>query len=284
MADDASPRRSPGTPASKGNGRGCGCSPGCLLSGLVAVALSLIFGTGTSSPNTYWHHPGGVQAFEGPDRVVLFVEVERVTKLPGLLRESPYRHNAVEFVRIDILPDGIIERTHLQSNLEDNISFELSRYAAVYLANGFYLVDDPWTAPRPAYRLGPDRIERLSPNEAIRAAGEDVLPASDPSSDLSGLDAISAKRGWSPLHRKSDDWQYPDPLGLINSTRHGVRLWQVGRSWDKGTPQSIIAESLSPTNRWTHTLLELDTRPWKSYKDEDDRDYLREQYAANPAR
>lgn len=284
MADDASPWRSPGTPASGGKGRGCGCSLGCLLSGLVAVTLFLIFGAGVRSPNIYWHHLGDVQAFEGPDRIVLFVEVERAMKWPGLIGRVPHNF-AAGFLRIDIFPDGRVERAHLQSDLKGHITLNPSLYAVAHLADGFYLIDEPAFAPKPAYRFGPDRIDPLSSEEAIRAAGEDVLPTRDHFYDFSGLDAISAKRGWQRLQRKSNDWQYPDPVGLITSTRHGVKLWQIGKSWGQhDAPQSIIAESLSPTNRWAHTLLELDTRPWKSHKAPGDRDYLREQYAANPAR
>lgn len=280
MADDASPSRSRDISPSKD--KIPGCSRGCLLSGLAAFAFIFVFGMGLGFPNTYWHHLSDIQAFEGPDRVVLFVEIERAMKWPGLIGRAP--HNlAAGFLRIDIFPDGCTERTHLQSDLKGHITLNANLYAVAHLADGFYLIVDPTFAPKPAYRFGPDRVDPLSSEEAIRAKGEDILPRSDRFLDFSELDTVSAKHGWQRLHRE-DDWRYPSPLGLIKSTRHGLKLWQAGKSRNHGTPQSITAESLSPDNRWTRTLLEMKRQPWKSYKGPGDRDYLREQYAANPAR
>jgi hypothetical protein len=49
-------------------------------------------------------------------------------------------------------------------------------------------------------------------------------------------------------------------------------------------PESIIAESLSSANGWSRTLINVDSRRWKSYKDPGDRAYLRARYTASPAR
>src|SRR4051812_44690657 len=121
---------------------------------------------GVGLPNTYWHCLGDVQVFAGPDRVVLFVEVERAMRWPGLLSRPPHDF-AAAFLRIDVFPDGRVERTALRSDLDVDITFNTNLYAAVHLADGFYLLENPSYAPRPVYRLGPDRIDRLSPKEEV---------------------------------------------------------------------------------------------------------------------
>ena len=244
------------------------------------MGLFLVCGLGVGLPHTYWHRLGDVQVFEGPDRVVLFVEVERAMRWPGLLPRPPWNF-AAAFLRIDVFPDGRVERTALQSDLEGHITFNTILYAAVRLADGFYLLENPSYAPRPVYRLGPDRIDKLSSEEVIRATGEDVLHASGDIFDLSSVDAISARRGWRrlPDHWGRDYFGHP-----IDSTRHGVRLRHVNVWAREDSPESIVAESLPPDNHWPRTLIEVDRRRWRSYKDPADRAYLQARYVASPAR
>ena len=59
-----------------------------------------------------------------------------------------------------------------------------------------------------------------------------------------------------------------------------VRLRHAGGLFYNEGLESIIAESISPTNRWAYTLIEVNTRRWKSYRDPTDRAYLRRRYAA----
>ncbi len=237
---------------------------------------------GVGFPNTYWHRIGHVQVFEGPDRVVPFVEVKRAMKWPGLLSRAPHNY-AAAFLRIDVLPDGRVERTVLRSDLEGHITFNTNLYAVVRLPDGFYLLENPAYAPRPTYRLGPDRVEPLSQEDAMNAlSGEEILVGGGPS-DLSKVDALSARRGW---RRLNPEWSgpfllLPDP---IDSTKHAVRLRHFGGWPNQDGPETIVAESLSSADHWNRTLIEVDTRRWKSLKDPSDRAYLRERYAASPAR
>jgi hypothetical protein len=220
---------------------------------------------------------------EGPDRVVLFVEVERAMRWPGLLQSHPHNY-AAAFLRIDVFPDGRVERAALRSDLKGHITFNTNLYAAVRLADGFYLLEDPSYAPRPVYRLGQDRIDRLSSDNVVKARGKDIMTASGNLFDLSKVDAISSGRGWRRLNPEScrgPFWHLSDP---IDSTRQGVRLRHVGGEFNEDATESIIAESLSLANRWVRILVEVDTRRWKSYKAPGDRAYLRARYAASPAR
>ena len=116
--------------------------------------------------------------------------------------------------------------------LSGHITFNTNLYAAVHLADGFYLLENPSDAPRPVYRLSPGRIDRLSTEDATRAAGEDVLLASGDVSDLSQIDAISAKRGWRRLNEPGHGL-YKVSSDPIDSTRHRVRLRHVGGWLDK---------------------------------------------------
>ena len=262
-----------------------GCRRGCVLSGFVVLLLLLVGVAGLGLPYTYWHRLGYAQVFEGPDRVVLFVEVERAMNRPGLF-PGAYPYNfAAALLRIDVFPDGRVERTTFKSNLGDELTFNTNLYAVVRLADGFYLAKMFGDAQMPTYRLGPDRIEALSSSEALVAKGQDILQASNDPFDLSGVDAVSLRNGWRRLNHEPGHGPYlligPDPL---ESTRHGLRFRHVPRWLGESEPESIVAESLSPTDRWTRTLIEVDTRHWRAYKSPGDRAYLRAKYTASPAR
>jgi hypothetical protein len=265
---------------------GSGCGRGCLLVGGAVVLFLLVGVVGVGLPYTYWHHLGHVQAFEGPDRVVLFVEVERAMNRPGLF-PGAYPYNfAAALWRIDVFPDGRVERTFLRLDVDDDVTLNTNLYAVVRLADGFYLVRMFGEgAPRPAYRLGPEGILWLPPKEAIRPTGEDVLEASQDPFDLSKVDAVSLRRGWRRFNRDRGGGPYllsgSDP---IDSTRHGVRLRHLPQWFHEEEPESLVAESLSPTDRWARTLIEVDTRRWKSYREPGDRAYVLTKYAASPAR
>ncbi len=236
---------------------------------------------GVGFPNTYWHCIGNVQVFEGPDRVVLFVEVQRGMKWPGLLGRPPHNF-AAGFLRIDVFADGRVERTALRSDLKGYITFNTNLYVVVHLADGFYLLESPWHAPRPAYRLGPDQVEPLTEEEARKAVGDETFPTNRNMFDLSKVDAISARRGWRRLNneRLGPFLLHSDP---VDSTRHDVRLRHFGGWLSQDEPETIAAESLSSTESWNRTVIKLDTKRWKSYKSPSDRAYLRAQYAASPA-
>ena len=175
-------------------------------------------------------------------------------------------------------------RTALPFDLEGHITFNTNLYAVVRLADGFYLLENPSYAPRPVYRLGPNRIDRLSSEEVDRVTGNDVVQASGKYFDLSKVDEISSQRGWRRLNHEPGDGPFLLISDHIDSTQLGVRLRHVGHSWDEDSSESIVAESLSPTDRWTRTLIDVDTRRWTSYEDPRDRAYLRARYAASPAR
>jgi hypothetical protein len=263
---------------------GRGCRRGCLLCGLALVLFVLVGVAGLGLPYVYWHHLRNAQVFEGPDRVTLFLEVERDMRRPGLFPAAyPYRFPAA-LLRIDVFPDGRFERTTLRFDLDDYITFNTNNYTVVRLADGFYLLTMVGDVPMPAYRLGLDRIEALSSEDAIRATGQDMLQAGRDQFDLSKMDAVSVARGWRRINQEHVGPYQMLGSGPIDSTRLGVRLRHVPRWLHEGEPESIVAESLSPTERWARTLIELDTRPWKAYKSPTDRTYLRTKYVASPAR
>lgn len=273
-----------GKPAPPSTGRGC--RRGCLLWGSVALVFLFVGVAGLGLPITYWHYLGCGHVFEGLDRVVVFIEVRRAMQWPGFLMTPAY-NDPVAFFRIDVFPDGRVERATLRADLGGHITFNTNLYVVVRLADGFYLVENPGYAPRVAYRLGSDRIEPLTSEERTRATGQDVLQAGGGFFDLSRVDAISARRGWHRISGRRGDGpspllsSYSDP---IDSTRHGVRLRYAGDPVDRDGLDAIVAESLSPTDRWARTLIEVDTRRWWSYTGPSNLAYLRARYAASPAR
>jgi hypothetical protein len=281
VVGEAPPAGKPGPGAA-----GSGCGRGCLLVGGAVVLFLLVGVLGLGLPYTYWHRLAEVQAFEGPDRVVLFVEVQRAMNRPGLFPGAYAYDLAAALWRIDVFPDGRVERTPFRlDDVGDDITLNTNLYTVVRLAEGFYLVER-WREgrPRPVYRLGPEGIRWLPSKEVIRATGQDVLEASSDPFDLSKVDAISLRRGWRRLNRERGGGPYlrlgSDP---IDSARHGLRLWHLPRWWDWDEPESLVAESSSPTDHWTRTLIEVDTRRWKSYREPGDRAYVLSKYAASPA-
>ena len=122
-----------GKPGPPSTGRGCrrGCLPWCV----VGFLLFLVGVCGLGLPTTYWHALGYAQVFEGPDRVVLFVEVQQAMEWPGFLMTPGY-YNAVAFFRIDVFPDGRVERTALQCDLEGEITLNTNLYAGPIVRPG----------------------------------------------------------------------------------------------------------------------------------------------------
>ncbi len=261
-----------------------GCARGCLLAGGAVLLFLLVGVLGLGFPYTYWHGLGHVQAFEGPDRVVLFVEVERGMNRPGLFPGAyPYLF-AAAIGRIDVFLDGRVERTTFRLDVDDDVTVNTNLYVVVRLADGFYLERMFGRhAPTPAYKLEPDGTLSLPSKEAVRTAGPDVIPASNDPFDLSRVDAISLRNGWHRLHDEHGRPYRLLALDPIESTRLGIRLGHLPRWPREDEPESLVAESLSPADPWTRTLIEVDTRRWKSYREPSDRAYLRAKYAASPA-
>ncbi len=105
--------------------------------GFVLVLTSVVFlGTGMGKPFRYWESIDWVQVFEGPDRVVLFVEVDRNQGRPGPLVSPANVHLPQRLIRIDIFPDGRVRRALLEH--EKRLSFHPNLARIVRGRDDFY--------------------------------------------------------------------------------------------------------------------------------------------------
>ena len=238
--------------------------------------LILFVGMGLGSPRTYWQRIGDMQAFEGPDRLVLFVEVRRAMRWPGLI-SSKAINLAAGFLRVDVFPDGRVERKDLRYNPEDHLTLNTNIGVVLKLVDAFHLArTSNSTGERRLYRLGPDQITALFPTELEKALSKDGPLTFDSRFDLSSLDSISIRNGW----RRIDD----EGSNTYESIRLGVRIRHRKESWEATGPEVVVAESLTIPGAWSRTLITVDRRRWTSYKDPGNRKYLRQKYAETPPR
>ncbi|GAC1467998.1 MAG: hypothetical protein NVSMB9_10190 [Isosphaeraceae bacterium] len=236
------------------------CGLGCLLTGAIFFLILLVFGAGLGLPYTYWFEISEVQAFDGEDGVVLFVEVERTMRYGGFLQEAPI-DKTMQLLRIDVSRDGQVINTSLK--FDEHTTFNTNIAPIIRLPDHFYLVQQP-SMGRPScqlYRVVGDRIESLSLEESGRVlqAIELQCGGSRELDNFEAFDLISKRSGWQRLNRSSYMFNSDAP---VVSHRHKLRLLYV----EEGQSQAIVADSFSGPNHWSKTLVEVNTRRWKSYQ------------------
>jgi hypothetical protein len=242
----------------KGKLRSCGL--GCLLSGAILFLFLLVFGAGLGLPYTYWLQIAEVQAFDGEDGVVLFVEVERAMRFGGFLQEGPI-NKAMQLLRIDVSKDGQVSQIPLK--FDEDTTFNTNIAPIIRLPDHFYLVQQP-SMGRPScqlHRVDGDRIEPLSLEESrtiLQAIGL-RCGESRTLDDFEEFDLISKRSGWERLNRSSYMFEHDSP---VVSNRHKLRLLFI----KEDQFQAIVTESFSGPNHWSQAIVRVNTRRWKSYK------------------
>ena len=254
------PRDTSGKPSLHDKGKVRSCGLGCLLAGAISFLFLLVFGAGLGLPYTYWLRIAQVQAFEGEDGVVLFVEVERAMRYGGFLQEAPL-NKAMQLLRIDVSRDGRVSQVPLR--FHEGTTFNTNIAPIIRLPDHFYLVQEP-SMGRPScqlHRVLGDRIESLTFDESGRILQSIGLRCGETRSidDFEAFDRISRRNGWQRLNGSSYSFRFESP---VVSHRHKLRLLFV----EEGLSQSIVADSFSGPNHWSKTLVSVDTRRWKSYR------------------
>ncbi len=231
--------------------------PGCLLAGAIFFLLLGVFGSGLGQRYTYWLQIDQVQAFEGEDGLVLFVEVRRASRYPGFLQSGQIR-KTMQLIRVDVSRDGEISQTPLI--FDEGTTFHTNIAPIIRLPDHFYLVQQP-SMRRPAcqlHRVLADRIEPRSfeeSGEILRRLGLRCGGAQG----LKEFDLISKRSGWERLNGNS--YMFGSDFPIV-SRRHGMRLLVV----EDGRSQSIVAESIRGPNPWSRPLVRVSSRRWRSYK------------------
>lgn len=246
------------------NGRDASdCRERVIAGGVTLLLFGLIsaFGVGLGVPNTYWLQVGEMQAFEGPEGVVLFVEVDRTVRLPGSLRSAPVRKRPLQLLRIDVSPTGQVTRNTLRFN--NWTTFNMNIAPIVRLEDDFYLVQEP-SVGHPDCLLhrvhGKDVVPlSLAESRALLVSAR-LICGSLELGELAPLDRVSSANGWWRLNGASDSFRR-DPEGYT-SERHKLRI----RFTEADLTESIVAESLSENDRWITPAVTVITRRWKSYR------------------
>jgi hypothetical protein len=236
------------------------CGQSCLLSAALLFVLLLVFGNGLGLPYTYWLEISEVQAFDGEDGVVLFVEVRRTMEYGGFIQAPPI-DKTIQLLRVDVSRDGNVSQVPLRFN--QDITFNTNVAPIIRLPDHFYLVQEP-SMGRPScqlHRVLGDRIESLTFDESGRILQSIGLRCGETRSidDFEAFDRISRRNGWQRLNGSSYSFRFESP---VVSHRHKLRLLFV----EEGLSQSIVADSFSGPNHWSKTLVSVDTRRWKSYR------------------
>jgi hypothetical protein len=235
------------------------CAVGCLLSAAILFCLLLVFGFGLGLPYTYWLQISEVQAFDGADGVVLFVEVERTMRHGGLIQEPPIEKK-MQLLRIEVSADGQVEQAPLKFARDITINTNIA--PIIKLPDDFYLVQQP-SMGRPScqlHRVIGDRIESLSFDESSRILQSIGLKCggSRRIDDFEDFDRISRRNGWQRLNGSS----YTFNRNPIMSHRHKLKVHFV----EDGQSEAILADSFAGPHHWSKPLVTVSTRRWKSYR------------------
>lgn len=235
-----------------------------VLTGVIVsflVAIFLVFAVGLGVPSTYWLQVGEMQVFEGPEGVVLFVEVDRTVRLPGFVRSVPVRKKPLQLLRIDVSRTGQVTRNTLRFN--NWTTFNTNIAPIVRLEDDFYLVQEPSLGHPDCqlHRVNGKDIVPLSLAES-RALLRSVQLICGPLGlgELARLDTVSNANGWWRLNGASYAFRR-DPEGYT-SRRHKLRI----RFTEADLTESVVAESLAENNHWITPAVAVITRRWKSYR------------------
>ena len=230
---------------------------GCLLIALALAVFVVVGVLGLGLPYVYWYTMRDVQIFDGPEELVLFVDVYKAMRYPGLAQTNPLDKSA-RLIKITVTPQGAVELSPLQYH-GGYITFNANLFTVLRFSDDFYLVENPLSTGRRLLRFNGDVIEpaaRPDHDEILRSFGTADL------SDRTKLDKINEENGWRRLNDDNGKGPYLVHGDSIISKRNRVRL----RLETREGSESLIAESLSETNPWTKTLITIDTRRWRSYK------------------
>ena len=238
---------------------GRGCRPGCLIVGFIAAMAAgvLVVVMGVGLPCTYWHRVGNLQVFEGPDSVVLFVEVQLATRRPGLIQSPPVVVEPSRLLQIEVAPQrGAAKTTVLKS--DDFTSFNMNIAPIIRLPDAFYVVVDSPRCLLERIHEGRAEPHPLAESRAIlQSAGVHHIGWRDKS-----IDRVSERNGWRRLNQWSTS--LPDSFQPIESKVHPMRIW-CGEE-KSGAMGMIWAESTAKEAPWVATLVTVNTKRWRSYE------------------
>lgn len=236
--------------------RGCR-RPGCFMIGLAVAVCFFVFGFGHGLPATYWLRLSEVQIFEGPEGVVLFVEVERLARHSGFIPSRPMYWPG-RLVRIDVSPTGLVRRTVLGH--QGYVTFNTNVSPAMRINDTFYLVKSP-SLGHPNCRLqqiDDGWVRSLSVEESESVLGSvGIACGSWGLWHFENLDRVSEKYGYRRLNGSS---YMIHGEGFV-SPRHRLRIRVMGL----GQSQAIMVESLTTDDPWNKTVERVSTRRWRSY-------------------
>ena len=243
-----------------------GCRRGCLLSGFVVLLLLLVGVAGLGLPYTYWHRLGYAQVFEGPDRVVLFVEVERAMNRPGLFPGAYPSISPLRCCASTSTPTAA--SSGRPSNPISVTNSPSTRTCTRWCASRRILSrQDVRRRPDAHLQAGTEPNRSLSSSEALVAKGQAILHATTTRSTCRES-TLSPWAGDTATQSRAWPWAVPaDWPGPAESTRHSLRFRHVPR-WlpeserNRSSPNRYPRPIAGPgAGRGGHATLEVVQEP-----------------------
>jgi hypothetical protein len=206
-----------------------------------------------------------LQILEGPDKVWIFIEVERVTDYSDeffarLMSAHPRREMVSQSV-FTIDSRGTTTETIIASK-PPGPTFHPRLSDIFRTPDGFYLYSGPaMNHPATLFRWHENHFSPLTDQESAEL--RKLFPNQSFPDVLNEVDAISARSGW---RRRSDRGfklsVHADPYV---SARHQIRI-RVDLSDSQGQPRpagfrpsAVVAESAVDVAAWSKTLIKVDT-------------------------
>jgi hypothetical protein len=254
-----------------------------LLGSVVLLCLGSPMSPGALARET-WSEIGHIQILEGPEKIWAFVEVVRITDYTDelflrLMSKHPDKESVSQSVfTIDRM--GNLTKTAIAKSTGPDLDPDLK--PIFRLSDGFYQYNaGAMGRPASVYRWRGDRFSGLDERESkeVKQKLRRVEQADLLNDGLLELEAISEREGWRNLHLHAlgAAWDREGRRNLPRGNAHGfaespdsfvsdkhhieirVRASDKPLGLRARRPSSVVASSLSKSNPWSKTLVEVDT-------------------------
>ena len=219
-----------------------GCLVACLL--LACCGLTCVWSMGIGEKQTTWEHFDSVQVLAGPDEMWLFLEVDRMIHLPGVMVSAPTRSIGHRQIVLVVGPDGEPRRTFLVP--DNGTSFHKNLGHIFRHGDQTYLFEGASKYTRRSVFIWSDSrfelLPRVEGDELLRSNGLSEL---SPAEIDSALDELSNRSGWRSLMVETWFAHWSEAKGEIVALPEGSIEW-AGRTftWEQEASPAEIAVSL----------------------------------------
>ena len=230
---------------------------------LALCGLGFVWSTGIGQSVKNWERFRYAQGIAGPDEMWLFLQVDRMIHLPGVLVSAPTRSSGHRQVVVIISADETVQRIALPAGNASALSFHPNLGHIFRHGDATYLFQG--ASRRASESLSVwvnDEFVPVPAAEGERLIRSNGLSGLYPGADA--LDALSVSAGWKPLLTEGTVGQWSAESKETLRSAEGNFTWRGRRySWEAMASANLVEVSLrvdDPTGTRRISLLRYDPR------------------------